>query len=207
MVKLGVKVKGSPCKEKKPEVVLKEVVTGEDVKTPLLPGVRQRRNKKEQPRYIPTDWDDSLPYGGKVYLARKKLPDSWLCVFLQVLVVAGALGLLYYGLYYTEHMHYHIVKAYAHLGYKDAQATVGHKLLNGKGVEVNHTAAMEWFKMAADQGHPEASYNIAVGHLQGHPTGLEPGDAHKLIQHAASHGVPEAVEVLEKICSRGHCDV
>ncbi|KAK8724896.1 hypothetical protein OTU49_010964 [Cherax quadricarinatus] len=84
MVKLGVKVKGSPCKEKKPEVVLKEVVTGEDVKTPLLPeGVRQRRNKKEQPRYIPTDWDDSLPYGGKVYLARKKLPDSWLCVFLQ----------------------------------------------------------------------------------------------------------------------------
>ncbi|KAG0726971.1 hypothetical protein GWK47_004106 [Chionoecetes opilio] len=35
-------------------------------------------------RYIPTDWDDSLPYGGKVSLARRKLPDSWLCIALQI---------------------------------------------------------------------------------------------------------------------------
>ena len=45
-------------------------------------GTRARKNP--MPRYVPTDWDDSLPYGGKVYLARKKKPDSWLCIFIQV---------------------------------------------------------------------------------------------------------------------------
>ncbi|MPC21433.1 hypothetical protein E2C01_014419 [Portunus trituberculatus] len=54
-------------------------------KAPLLPGgLRNRRRRDSQPRYEPTDWDDSLPYGGKVYLARRKLPDSWFCVALQV---------------------------------------------------------------------------------------------------------------------------
>lgn len=31
-------------------------------------------------------------------------------------------------------------------------------------------------------------------------------DAHQLIKMAAKEGVPEAQEVLEKVCSRGHCD-
>lgn len=44
----------------------------------------RRRVQEERPRYVPTDWDDSLPYGGKVYLARRKLPDSWFCIFIQV---------------------------------------------------------------------------------------------------------------------------
>lgn len=43
-----------------------------------------RRVKEEKPRYVPSDWDDSLPYGGKVYLARRKLPDSWFCILIQV---------------------------------------------------------------------------------------------------------------------------
>nr|XP_027232485.1 uncharacterized protein LOC113823951 [Penaeus vannamei] len=108
--------------------------------------------------------------------------------------------------YHTDHMHFHITKAYAHLGHLDAQATVGHKLLMGKGVEKNHTAAMEWFKKASDQGHPHAAYNLAVGHLQGYKIGLKPGDAHELIKKAAEKGVPEAIDVLDKVCSRGHCD-
>lgn len=28
--------------------------------------------------------DDDLPYGGKVYLARRSKPDSWACIALQV---------------------------------------------------------------------------------------------------------------------------
>ena len=28
--------------------------------------------------------DDELPYGGKVYLARRHRPDTWLCVGIQV---------------------------------------------------------------------------------------------------------------------------
>ena len=50
---------------------------------------------------------------------------------LQVFVVIFALGLLYYAWFYTEHMHFHVTKAYAHLGYKDAQAVIGHKYLHG----------------------------------------------------------------------------
>ncbi|KAK8396098.1 hypothetical protein O3P69_005302 [Scylla paramamosain] len=155
----------------------------EGEEAPLLPGgLRNRRRRDSQPRYEPTDWDDSLPYGGKVYLARRKLPDSRLCVALQVAVVAASLGTLYYAWFHSDHMHFHLVKAYAHLGHREAQAT------------------------AAEQGHPQASYNLAVGHLQGHTTQLKPGEAHKLIRHAASHGVPEAEEVMKRVCSKGHCD-
>ena len=58
-----------------------------DDRTPLLAeegGVRHRdkpvksgasNTKRWSPSQDP-DWDDSLPYGGKVYLARKKKPDS-----------------------------------------------------------------------------------------------------------------------------------
>lgn len=124
----------------------------DDASQPLLPGAKPSTVKGQ--KYVPTDWDDSLPYGGKVYLARRKLPDSWLCIVLQVIVVVLAVGLIYYAWYHSDHMHFHVTKAYAQFGHKEAQATVGHKLLLGKGVEKNHTAAMEWFKKAADQGHP-----------------------------------------------------
>lgn len=39
--------------------------------------------------------------------------------------------------------------------------------LKGVGVERHEEKAMEWFKKAADQGHPHASYNLAIGHLKG----------------------------------------
>ena len=52
-------------------------------RTPLLMaeegGLRQRSQPDPQgERYQPprgSDWDPNLPYGGKVYLARKKKPD------------------------------------------------------------------------------------------------------------------------------------
>ena len=34
---------------------------------------------------------------------------------------------------------------------------------------------MEWLKLAADQGHPHAAYNVAVGHIQGLKTTLKKG--------------------------------
>ena len=30
------------------------------------------------------DYDEQLPYGGKVYLARRKKADTWLCIGIQV---------------------------------------------------------------------------------------------------------------------------
>lgn len=46
--------------------------------------------------------------------------------------MCAAVGLVYYAWYHTDHMHLHLVKAYAHIGHKEAQATMGHKLLNGQ---------------------------------------------------------------------------
>ena len=34
---------------------------------------------------------------------------------------------------------------------------------------------MEWFHLAAQQGHPRSSYNLAIGHLSGLKTNLEVG--------------------------------
>ena len=63
----------------------------EEDTTPLLAeegGVRQRnKTQRENKKYEPSadsDWDPNLPYGGKVYLARKKKPDPWWVTALEV---------------------------------------------------------------------------------------------------------------------------
>ena len=33
--------------------------------------------------------------------------------------------------------------------------------------------AMGWFRLAAQQGHPKSSYNLAIGHLSGLKANLE----------------------------------
>ena len=65
---------------------------------------------------------------------------------------------------------------------------------------------MDWFKMAAQKGHPHSSYNVAIGHLTGYKTGLEPGEAEDLIKHAASHGVKEAIDAYHNYCKQGRCE-
>ena len=73
-----------------------------DDRAPLLAeegGVRQRGaskpdpKSKEKKRWTPpmaSDWDPNLPYGGKVFLARKKKPDP---VYVTVVEVnAGLTG-------------------------------------------------------------------------------------------------------------------
>ena len=41
---------------------------------------------------------------------------------------------------------------------------------------------MEWFREAANKGHPHASYNLAIGHLNGYKTDVQPGEIHDLIR-------------------------
>jgi len=55
---------------------------------------------------------------------------------------------------------------------------------------------MRWFRLASDQGHPHASYNLAIGHLQGIQTDVAPGEVHNLVRHAHDNGVIEAGDVL-----------
>uniref|UniRef100_K1PI67 Death ligand signal enhancer n=1 Tax=Magallana gigas TaxID=29159 RepID=K1PI67_MAGGI len=170
-------------------------------------GLRQRLIPDSE---APSDWDSDLPYGGKVYLARKKKPDPtyWHNVFgcfVQAVVLISTLSFALYAYYYFDHLHFNVTYAYAWLGYPSANHQIGQRYLHGKGVEKHIGKAMEHFKKAADQGHPHASYNLAIGHLKGYKSGLKPGEAHVLIQHAASKGVKEAHQVLNEVCSRGGC--
>ncbi|XP_037078233.1 secretory immunoglobulin A-binding protein EsiB-like [Pollicipes pollicipes] len=168
-------------------------------------GLRQRRRSCGV-QYQPLDWDGSLPYGGKVYLARRKKADSWLCLVLQVLAVAASVALTYWCYYYFDHFHFHVSRAYAHLGHTEAQHVLGQRYLHGRGVEKDHEQAMAWFRKAADDGHPHASYNLAVGHLQGLTDVLEPGEAQKMIKHAADNGVEEAIDMMRSSCVWGDCE-
>ncbi|XP_033728011.1 secretory immunoglobulin A-binding protein EsiB-like [Pecten maximus] len=70
----------------------------------------------------------------------------------------------------------------------EAHQLISHAALKGKVMDKHQAKAMEWFRKAADQGHPHASYNLAVGHLKGYKTNLKPGEAHQLISHDALKG-------------------
>ena len=89
------------------------------------------------------------------------------------------------------------------MGFDTAQHELGNRYLHGVGVEKHHGKAMDWFKLAADQGHPHSSYNLAVGHLKGIVTGLNQTEAKRLIEHAAKNGVKEAEHTLNNICNTG----
>ncbi|KAH3775784.1 uncharacterized protein HI_1625-like [Dreissena polymorpha] len=163
-------------------------------------GIKQRYIPDEDPEY-----DPSLPYGGKVFLARKKKPDPFHIRAFEAFAIFATVAFAIYAYFYFDHLHFHVTHAYAHLGYPSAQHQVGQRYLHGKGVDKDHEKSMEWFRKAAEQGHAHASYNLAVGHLKGIKTDLKPGEAHKLIHHAASKGVKEAHKVLNNVCTRGGC--
>ncbi|XP_015930694.1 uncharacterized protein [Parasteatoda tepidariorum] len=155
-------------------------------------------------RYIPPA-DEDVPFGGKVVLAKKKKPESWFYTFLELTAFSFVLALLYFSYFHFDYLHFHVTHLYAHIGHSPAQHAIAHKYLNGKGVERNHTAAMDWFRKAADQGHPHSAYNLAVAHMQGFDTDVKKGEAHDLIKYAADNGVPEAHDIFRRICSKGHC--
>ncbi|CAG5126520.1 unnamed protein product [Candidula unifasciata] len=148
---------------------------------------------------------ESLPLKAKARLAHKARKDPLYVKVLEIAaVVFVAVGALYCWFYF-DNVHFHITHAYAHLGYDVAQHQVGQRYLQGKGVEPHPEKAMEWFRKAADQGHPHAAYNLAIGHLKGYKTDLKPGESHQLITHAAANGVREAHEVLNSVCTKGGC--
>ena len=47
---------------------------------------------------------------------------------------------------------------------------------------------MEWFRLAAQQGHPKSSYNLAIGHLSGMKTNLEVYLSNSVIKNFGYNG-------------------
>lgn len=161
------------------------------------------RKRKLKPVQLPSwapgeaEHDPLLPYGPKVYLARKKKPEPRWVLALEVTIVIGVLCSFVYMYYYIDHLHYHVTRAYAHLGSTDAQHVLGHKFLNGRGVEKDEDVAMFWFKKAAESGHPDASYNAVAGHMQGYNIDLEEHEIEKYLKNAHENGIEEATRALK----------
>ncbi|XP_066487674.1 sel1-repeat-containing protein YbeT-like [Tiliqua scincoides] len=114
----------------------------------------------------------------------------------------GSIFLLLYIFLCYENFHFHVAHMYAHLGYPNAQHIVGQRYLKGAGVGKNEDKAMEWFRQAAEKGHPHASFNLAVGKLKNMTAVLEEGEVEKLLKAAAGYGLKEAQNLLENIGKR-----
>ncbi|XP_067932496.1 uncharacterized protein [Watersipora subatra] len=152
------------------------------------------------------EWNPDLPYGGKVYLARKKKAQTWFMTIVEALFILGVAAFMFYAYYYMDNMHFHSLRLVANVANApNAQHFLGQRYLNGEGVAKDHKVAMQYFKMAADQGHPHASHNLAVGHLKGMHK-LPSGEVNKLLQHAAANGVSEAQDALLTVCTDGGCE-
>ncbi|XP_002739023.1 uncharacterized protein LOC100378684 [Saccoglossus kowalevskii] len=152
------------------------------------------------------EYDAKLPYGGKVYLARKKKPDTLLVKILEACLIVFVVFFAYYAYFYFDNLHFHVTHGYAHLGHAQAMHLVGQKYMHGKGVDKDHSQAMKWFRAATDQGHPHASHNLAVGYLQGYETDVNGrSEAKELLKYAASKGVKESNDALRKLCPKGEC--
>jgi len=144
-------------------------------------------------------YDPALPYGPHVYVARKSAPQSWWVFVLEVMIVISAVSLFTYAWFYVDHLHYHAVKAYAHMGSSDAQHVLAHKYLDGTGVQKDEDRAMHWFKQAAERGHPDASYNVVSGHMQGYNVDLQEHEIEKYLVTAHEAGNEDATRALQEL--------
>uniref|UniRef100_A0A1I8F7W6 Uncharacterized protein n=1 Tax=Macrostomum lignano TaxID=282301 RepID=A0A1I8F7W6_9PLAT len=145
----------------------------------------------------------------KVYLARQKKPDSLVIVLLESFhPVSNYLCFGYYAYNHFDHLHFHVTKAYAHLGYEDAQHQVGQRYLHGKGVE-QHRRGDALVQAGGGARHPHASYNLAVGHLKGLPSDLKAGRSSQNIcteQRLKGHYSSSRYGSMMPCAEHGACD-
>ena len=59
-----------------------------------------------------------------------------------------------------------LIRKSAELGYADAQVILGHMYRSGSGVGEDLSEAVKWFKLAADQHHPEARFYLIYLYLE-----------------------------------------
>ena len=98
---------------------------------------------------------------------------------------------------------YCILRPYADAGDADAQYNIGWMYLNGYGLAINDSLALEWWQRAADQGHTDASFSIAMLYNLGE--GQVEKDMGKAIDYyllAAEDGHEDALLILKSMLQR-----
>ncbi|XP_067012257.2 uncharacterized protein [Anabrus simplex] len=131
--------------------------------------------------------------------SRDEQHDSTSITFFEGTAIVLAVAVVYCFVFHADETHFYVARMLAVFGRPEAQYVVGLRYMQGKGIRQNITVAMQWFKMAADQGHAYSSYNLAVGHLKGYRSGIRNKDAKRFLKNAIDQGLPEAKDAWEKI--------
>lgn len=98
---------------------------------------------------------------------------------------------------------YCIMRPLADSGDADSQYNIGWMYLNGYGLRVNDSIALEWWQKASVQGHSDASFSIGMLYSLGE--GEVPKDVDKAIDYyllAADKGHEDAVTMLQYMFMR-----
>jgi len=98
---------------------------------------------------------------------------------------------------------YCIMRPLADHGDADAQYNIGWMYLNGYGLRVNDTLALDWWQRASKQGHTDASFSIGMLYSLGE--GKVTKDLNLAIDYyllAATKGQEDAVVLLKSMMTR-----
>ena len=98
---------------------------------------------------------------------------------------------------------YCVLKPYAEDGDADAQYNIGWMYLNGYGLMMNDKLALEWWQRAAEQGHIDATFSIAMLYSLGE--GQVETDMDKAIEYylrAVEDGHEDAHMIIRSMLAR-----
>lgn len=98
---------------------------------------------------------------------------------------------------------YCIMRPLAEEGDADAQYNIGWMYMNGYGLRVNDSLALEWWQKASEQGHSDASFSIGMLYSLG--DGEVDKDTDKAIDNylvAAADGHEDAIAILKSMMQR-----
>jgi len=98
---------------------------------------------------------------------------------------------------------YCIMRPLAEDGDADAQYNIGWMYLNGYGLRINDSLALEWWKKASDQGHSDASFSIGMLYSLGEGEVFKDSDeAINYYLIAADDGHEDAIAILKSMMLR-----
>jgi TPR repeat protein len=93
----------------------------------------------------------------------------------------------------------HCIETVAFAGDARAQAILGFKYEQGRGVPQDYAAAASWYMCAAEQGDPSAQYLLGLMYDKGHGIAKNEVLAYKWLSLAAAHAQPAAREHYQHV--------
>lgn len=98
---------------------------------------------------------------------------------------------------------YCIMRPLAEDGDADAQYNIGWMYMNGYGLRVNDSLALEWWEKASEQGHSDASFSIGMLYSLGEgEVSKDSNDAIDYYLIAADDGHEDAIAIIKSMMVR-----